>query len=124
MSECLDHAGDEREYIFLLEGLLAAGEVGLEVGDALFHLNIALLVGVDVPPLFLKNVGTPILDDIGMGILFDLREELNFFPEYKLSLFIVQPDLFDTFDVVLLISRLINNTIPRSDHVTDLEILV
>ena len=119
MCEGLDHGGEEHDDIFLLEGLFPAAEVGFEVGDALFHLNVALLAGVDLPPLLLQDIAAPVLDDVGVWILLNLGQQFYFLSENELRLLIVKPDFFDTFDIVLLIIHLVNYTIPRSYYVTD-----
>lgn len=74
MCKGLDHRSEEHNDIFLLEGLFPATEIGFEVGDALFHLNIALLAGVDLPPLLLQDIAAPVLNNVGMRILLDLRQ--------------------------------------------------
>ena len=119
MCEGLDHGGEEHDDVFLLEGLFPAAEVGFEVGDALFHLNVALLAGVDLPPLLLQDIAAPVLDDVGVWILLNLGQQFYFLSENELRLLIVKPDFFDTFDIVLLIIHLVNYTIPRSYYVTD-----
>ena len=72
MGESLDHGSKEHKHIFLLERFFPTREICLEVGDTLFHLNIPFFVRVDLTSLFLKNIATPILDDIRMRIMLDL----------------------------------------------------
>jgi len=124
MCEGFDHGGEEHDDVFLFKGVLPAAEVGFEVGDALFHLNVALLTGVDLAPLFLQGIGAPVLDNIGVGILLNLGEQLYFLPENELGLLIVEAYFLDTFDIVLLIIDLINYTIAGAYYVADPEVIV
>ena len=124
MGKGFNHGGEKHDDIFLLKRFLSTAEVGFQIGDALLHLNVALLVGVDTATHFLEDEATSVFNNVGMRILLNLRQKLNLLPEDELSLLIVQPDLLDTFDVALLINNFIYNAIARSDHVADLKSLI
>ena len=127
VSEGLNHSGKEHNNIFLLEGLFPATEVSFKVGNALFHLNIPFLRGVSMSPLlffFSKDIATFILNNARMSILLEFGQKLNFLPENKLRLFVIESDLLDTLNVVLLVINFVNDTIASSNDMSDLKVLV
>ena len=124
MREGLNHGGQEHDDIFLLEGFLSAAEVSFKIGDALLHLNIALLVGVGAPSHFLENETAPVFDDVWVRVLLNLRKEFYLLPENEFGLFVVQSYLFYTLDIVLLIIDFVDYAIACSNHMPDLKSLV
>lgn len=119
--EDFDHAGDEHDDVFLVEGLFPGREVGLEVGDSFFHLNVAFLAGVHVPSLFLDGVAAFVLYDVGMWIVFNFGEKFYFFPEDEFGLFVVETDFFDAFDVGLIVDDFVDDAIACADDLFEFE---
>ena len=71
MCEGFNHGGEEHDDIFLLEWLFSGGQIGFEVGDAFFHLNIPFFAGVDVSSLLLQNVATLVFNDIRVRVMLN-----------------------------------------------------
>ena len=72
MREHFDHGGYKHKDILLVEVLLPLPEIGLKVGDSLFHLDVALLEGVDVALLLLQDKAATVLHNVRMRIGLDL----------------------------------------------------
>ena len=72
MGEHFDHGGYKHKDILLVEVLLPLPEISLKVGDSLFHLDVALLEGVDVALLLLQDKAATVLHNVRMRIGLDL----------------------------------------------------
>lgn len=77
-----------------------------------------------MPFLFLQNIASSILNDIGMRISFYFRKQLNLLPKDKLRLLIIKSDFFNALDVTLLIGNLINYTVSSTNHLSHFELFV
>lgn len=74
MCKDFDHAGDEHEYVLLVEGFFSGAKVGFKVGNAFLHLNIPLLAEVHAPSLFLDTIAAFVLHDVRMRIVLNLGQ--------------------------------------------------
>ena len=74
--------------------------------------------------LLLQNVASSIFNYVGMGVGFYFRQELDFLPEDKFRLLVVETDFFNTFDVVLFVGDLINHAVACAYDLPHFELLV
>jgi hypothetical protein len=124
VGEHLQHAREEHEHVVLVEGLRAFGQVGLEVGQSLLHLDVPLLEGVDRALLLLQDEAAAVLDDVGVRVAADLGEQLDLLAEDELGLLVVQPHLLHALYAALLVGHLVHDAVSRPDHLPHLETLV
>ena len=68
------HGRDKHKYVFFIEILFSWREVGFEIGNAFFHLDVASPDGIYMSLLLLQDVATLILNDSWMRVGFDFRE--------------------------------------------------
>jgi hypothetical protein len=124
MSKDLHHAGNEHYNVLLVKMVLPLSEERLEVCYPFLHLNVTFLLNVETSALLLQTVAAAILHYVGVWIHLYFGKQFYFLAKNKLSLFVIQANLLDTFNAGIFVNNLIDYAVAGADNLLNFKAVI
>ena len=118
MREYFNHIGDKLCDFLFFKWLRSMSQISFKIGHAFLHLYVPFLDAWQTPFHLLYTIAASVLDDVRVRIVSNLGEQLYLFSEDELSLLVIKPDLFYTFQTGFIVYDLINYAVSCADYLS------